>query len=206
MKPRCGEITGMLLAPPLVLLYATALCFARQRAGAYQTSLRRARAMMAQRVHKVSSRRKPLIAATAKMLLRSLCAACLPVSRWRLSKLALLTFVLRACLTTVIVWSTWQLIALCLPLGGIRWGILIPATAAAATVLFGGMLDLEAAAAERAARTAKFMADRWGARAETVRIHAQEYVRTHGHCPQGMHMLTDIYTGTSFTVVYGSTE
>ncbi len=161
--------------------------------------------MMAQGVHKVSSRSKSLIAAMA-MLLWSWCAARLPLSRWRLNKLALLSFVLRVGLTTAIVWSAWQLISLCLPLGGIRWGILIPATAAVTTILFGGMLDLEAAAAERAALSARFAADRWGGRAETVRIHAQEYVRTHGRRPEGTHLLNDIYTGNSFTVVYGNIE
>jgi hypothetical protein len=161
--------------------------------------------MMAQRVHRVTSRSKPLIAAMA-VLLRSWCAARLTLSRWRLNKLALLSSVLRLCLTSVIVWSAWQLISLCLPLGGLRWGILIPATASVATILFGGMLDLEAAAAERAALSAKFTADRWGSRTETVRIHAQEYVRTHGRRPEGTHLLTDIDTGSSFTVVYSDTE
>lgn len=161
--------------------------------------------MMAQGVYKVSSRCKPLAAAMA-MLLRSWCAAYLPSSRWRLNKLALLSVALRLCLTAVAVSIAWQLISLCLPLGGIRWGILIPATAAVTTILFGGTLDLEAAVAERAALGARFTADRWGGRAETVRIHAQEYVRTHGRRPEGTHLLNDIYTGSSFAVVYGDTE
>ena len=161
--------------------------------------------MMAHGVHKVFSRSKPFATARA-MLLRSWCAARLPLSRWRLNKLALLSFVLRLCLTAVIVSGAWQLISLCLPLGAIRWGILIPAIAAVTTVLFGGMLDLEAAAAERAALNARFTADRWGGRAETIRIHAQEYVRTHGRRPEGPHLLNDIYTGSPFTVVYSNTD
>jgi hypothetical protein len=136
------------------------------------------------------------------MLLRLCCAARLPLSRWRLNQLAFLSFALRLCLTAVTVWGAWQLISLCGALGGIRWGILVPATAALTTILFGGMLDFEAAAAERAARGAKFTADRWGGRAETVRIHSQEYVRTHGRRPEGTHLLHDIYTGGSFAVVY----
>lgn len=204
LKRRCGEIVRMFLAPTLMLLYPSALCFARQRTGAFQAAVRGRLAMMAQGVHKVFSRSKPL--ATARSLLRSWCPARLPLSRWRLNTLALLSFTLRLCLTAVIVSGAWQLISLCLPLGGIRWGILIPATAAVSTVLFGGMLDLEAAAAERAALNASFTADRWGGRAETIRIHAQEYVRTHGRGPEGPHLLNDIYTGSPFTVVYSNTD
>jgi hypothetical protein len=158
---------------------------------------------MVQGVHKVSSRSKPL---TVMLLLRAWWGARLPLSRWRLNRLALLTFALRLCLTAVIVCSACELISLCLPLGGIRWGILIPATAAVTAILFGDMLDLEAAAAERAAFSARFTADQWGGRAETVRIHAQEYVRTHGRRPEGQHLLNDIYTGNAFTVVYSETE
>jgi hypothetical protein len=35
-----------------------------------------------------------------------------------------------------------------------------------------------------------------------VRIHAEEYVRSHGRRPEGTHLLHDIYTGGSFAVVY----
>jgi hypothetical protein len=194
----------MFLAPPL-LLYASALCFARQRAGATQNTLGGRSGMAVDGVDKVSSRSKPL-AASMTMLLWSWCTSRLPLARWRLNRLALLTLTLRLCLTALIVSGAWQLISLCLPLGGIRWGILIPATAAVTTILFGGMLDLESAAAERAALNARFAADRWGGRAETVRIHAQEYVRTHGRRPQGTHILNDIYTGSSFAVVFSDTE
>ena len=200
-KLRCGEMLRMFLGPTLILLYASALCFARRRTHAFQASVRGGSARMAQGVHKVSSRSKPLIAAIA-VLLRSWCAARLPLSRWRLNRLALVSLALRLCLTALIVWGTWQLISLCLPLGGLRWGILVPATAALTTILFGEMLDFEAVAAERAARGAKFTVDRWGGRAETVRIHSREYVRTHGRRPQGTHLLHDVYTGDSFTVVY----
>jgi hypothetical protein len=188
----------MFLGPTLILLYASALWLARQRAGAFRTTVRERFAMMAQGAQKVSSRSKPLTAAIV-MVLRS---PHLAWSRWRLNKLALLSVALRLCLTALMAWGAWELIVLCLPLGGIRWGILIPATAALTALLFGGMLDFEAAAAERAALSAKFTADRWGARAETVRIHAEEYVRTHGRRPQGTHLLHDIYTGSSFAVVY----
>ena len=188
----------MFLGPILILLYASALWLARQRTSALRTTVRGRFPMMAQGAQKVSSRSKPLTAAIV-MVLRS---PHLAWSRWRLNKLALLSVALRLSLTAVIAWGAWELIVLCLPLGGIRWGILIPATAALTNILFGRMLDFEAAAAERAALSAKFTADRWGARAETVRVHAEEYVRTHGRRPQGMHLLHDIYTGGSFAVVY----
>jgi hypothetical protein len=191
----------MFLGPTLILLYASALLLVQQRKSAFQTTVRGGLGRMAQGVHKMSSRSKPLTAAIA-MWLR--CAR-LPWSRWRLNKLALLSFTLRLCLTALIVGGAWQLISLCLPLGGIRWGILIPATAALTAILFGGVLDFEASAAERAALSARFTDDRWGGRAETVRIHAREYVQTYGRRPEGLHVLHDIYTGGSFTVVY-STE
>ena len=161
---------------------------------------------MAQGTHKVSSRSKSLSMVTA-MLLRSWSAARrLPLSHGQLNRLALSTFALRLCLTGAISWGAWELVSLCLPLGAIRWGILIPAAAAATTVLFGGMLDFESAVAERAASSAKFAPDRWGGRAETVRMHAQEYVRSHGRRPEGTHVLTEIYTGIPFQVVYGMGE
>ena len=205
-KLRCGEMLRMFLGPTLILLYASALCFARQRTGAFQATVREGSARMAQGVHKVSSRNKPLLIAAIAMLLRYWCAARLLLSHWRLNRLALVSLALRLCLTALIVWGTRQLISLCLPLGGLRWGILIPATAALTTILFGGMLAFEAAAAERAARGAKFTVDRWGGRAETVRIHSREYVRTHGRRPQGTHLLHDVYTGDSFTVVYSEDD
>src|SRR5881397_687686 len=90
LKLRCGEMLHMFLGPTLILLYASALCLTRRRAGAFQTIARGGLGMMAQGVHKVSSRSKPLTAAIA-MLLR--CAR-LPWSRWRLNKLALLSSVL----------------------------------------------------------------------------------------------------------------
>ena len=45
-----------------------------------------------------------------------------------------------------------------------------------------------------------------GGRAETVRTHAQEYVRTHGRRPEGAYVLQDIYTGSPFTVVYSDAD
>lgn len=190
----------MFLGPTLILC-AGALCFARQRKSAFPIISRGRLTVIAQGVHKVSSRSKPLTTVMAG-LLRSWSAARLPLSRCRLNKLAVSSFVLRLCLTAAIACGAWRLISICLPLGAIRWGILIPAAAAVTSVLFGGMLDFEAAVAQRAALSAKFTPDRWGSRAETVRTHAQEYVRTHGRRPEGMHVLEDIYTGTSFAVVY----
>jgi hypothetical protein len=190
----------MFLGPTLILCPGV-LGFARLRKSAFQIISRGRLTVIAQGVHKVSSRSKPLTTAMAG-LLRSWSAARLPLSRWRLNKLAVSSFVLRLCLTAAIAWGAWRLISICLPLGAIRWGILIPAVASVTSVLFGGMLDFEAAVAQRAALSAKFTPDRWGSRAETVRTHAQEYVRTHGRRPEGMHVLEDIYTGTSFAVVY----
>ena len=128
------------------------------------------------------------------------------MSRWRVNKLAIWSLALRLGLTAVIVWGAWQLILLSQPLGAIRWGILVPAIAAVTAVFFAEMLDLEAAAAARALRGAVFTADRWGGRAETVRTHAQEYVRTHGRRPEGAYVLQDIYTGNPFTVVYSDAD
>jgi hypothetical protein len=134
------------------------------------------------------------------------CTRRLALSRWRVHKLAILSSGLRVGLTILIVWGAWQLISVCQPLGAIRWGLLVPATAAVTAILFAEALDLEAAAAQRAVRGALFTVDRWGGRAETVRAHAQEYVRNHGQCPEGAYILEDIYTGNPFTVVYCDTD
>jgi hypothetical protein len=149
----------------------------------------------------VPFRSRPLIAFAAAFLRRR--ASGLLASRWRVNKLAVWSLALRMGLTAVIASAAWQLILLSRPLGAIRWGILVPAIAAVTAIFFAEMLDLEAAAAGRALRAAVFTADRWGGRAETVRTHAQEYVRCHGRCPEGAFVLQDIYTGSPFTVIYG---
>jgi hypothetical protein len=205
LKLRCGEIDGMFLGSAMLFLYASALCLARRRKGAFQTGLPGQKALLARGAPQVCSRNKPVTAAAAASLW-AWCARHLAVSRWRVNKLAVLSSGLRVVLTVLIIWGTWQLISLCQALGAIRWGLLIPATAAVTAILFAEALDLEAAAAERAVRGAVFTADRWGGRAETVRSHAQEYVRNHGRCPEGTHVLHDIYTGRPFTVVYRDTD
>ena len=68
LKLRCGEMFRMFLAPTLILLYTSALGLARQRTSAFQTTVRGGLGMMAQGVHKVSSRSKPLTAAIAMWL------------------------------------------------------------------------------------------------------------------------------------------
>lgn len=204
LKLGCGEIASMLSGPAMLFLYASVVRFARRRKGTFQTGVLGKRAMVARGVRTVCSRNKPFVAA-AVMSLWAWCARRLALSRWRVNKLAVLSSGLRVGLTVLVVWGAWQLISVCQPLGALRWGLLVPATAAVAAILFAEALDLEAAAAERAVRGAVFTIDRWGGRAETVRTHAQEYVRNHGRCPEGTYVLQDIYTGRPFTVVYRDT-
>lgn len=204
LKLECGEMASMFLGPAMLLLYASVLWFARRRKGAFQPGALEGKAMVG-RAQTVCSRNKPFTVAAA-VSLWAWCARRLALSRWRVNRLAILSSGLRVGLTILIVWGAWQLISVCQPLGALRWGLLVPATAAVVAILFAEALDLEAVAAERAVRGAVFTIDRWGGRAETVRTHAQDYVRNHGRCPEGTHVLQDIYTGHPFTVVYRDTE
>jgi hypothetical protein len=204
LKLECGEIGSMFLGPAMLLLYASVMCFARRRKGAFQAEASGGKAMVTRGAQTLCSRNKPF-AAAAVASLWAWCARRLALSRWRVHKLAILSSGLRVGLIILIVWGAWQLISVCQPLGAIRWGLLVPATAAVTAILFAEALDLEAAAAQRAVRGAVFTVDRWGGRAETVRAHAQEYVRNHGQRPEGTYILEDIYTGNPFTVVYRDT-
>ena len=196
LKRRCGEIVRHVSSadPHVAVPECAVLCASAHR----RLSKPRAREAGHDGAgsHKVFSRSKPLDHSEA-----GCCgpgrAARLPLSRWRLNKLALLTFALRLCLTAA---DRIGRMAAHLPVSSAgrdsmghpdprdRGGDHRPVRRNAG---LGSGQRLQ-----RAALNASFTADRWGGRAETIRIHAQEYVRTHGRRPEGQHLLNDIYTGS----------
>jgi hypothetical protein len=189
----------------MVLLYAGLLCFRQRPTSEADAWASGARANMVRSTRRRLGLKEQAPSAAAAVQ-RPRGVGDKPPSRGGVTKLAILSCALRLGLSAMAMSAAWQLISLSEPLGGLRWVLVAPAIVAVTSILFAEALDFEAAAANRALRGAVFAPDRWGGRAETVRAHAQEYVRIHGRRPNGTCILHDIYAGDAFTVVYGKTD